>query len=56
MKRYYTRHGKGTDAHIRSLVYRGIVRYRMGITDSAVFAPLKEAEQLYLKQGLMDIF
>ncbi len=50
VERYYNRHGNGTGAHIRSLVYRGIVRYRMGITDSTAFAPLKEAEQLYLKQ------
>lgn len=47
---YFGRHGKGGDHHIRSLVYQGIVRYRMGITDSTVFTPLKEAEQLYMKQ------
>lgn len=47
---YFGRHGKGGDHHIRSLVYQGIVRYRMGITNSTVFTPLKEAEQLYMKQ------
>lgn len=37
---------KGSNLHIRSLVYQGIVRYRMGLTDSTVFVPLKEAERL----------
>lgn len=47
---YFNRYKKGSDNHIRSLVYRAIVRYRMGIMDSTVFTPLKEGEQLYLKQ------
>lgn len=47
---YFNRHGKGSDNHIRSLAYQGIVRYRIGVADSTVFTPLKEAEQLYLKQ------
>lgn len=50
VQRYYNRHGNGTDAHIRSLVYQGIVRYRMEITDSTVLIPLKQAEQLFKKQ------
>ena len=29
------RHQKGSELHIRSLIYQGIVRYRMGITDSS---------------------
>lgn len=50
VERYYNRHGNGTDAHIRSLVYQGIVRYRMGITDSTMLIPLKQAEHLFKKR------
>lgn len=39
---------KGSELHIRSLIYQGIVRYRIGITDSTAFISLKEAEQLYV--------
>lgn len=47
---YYHRHDAQNENHIRSLTYLSVVRYRMGITDSTAFAPLKEAEQRYLKQ------
>ena len=45
-KQLHRRH-KGSELHIRSLIYQGIVRYRMGVTDSTAFVPLKEAERLY---------
>lgn len=41
------RHQRGSELHIRSLIYQGIVRYRIGVTDSTMFVPLKNAEQLY---------
>ena len=41
------RHQTGSELHIRSLIYQGVVRYRMGVTDSTAFLPLKEAEKLY---------
>ena len=47
---YYHRYNPHGDEHIRSLVYWAIVHYRMGEADSIVFAPLKEAENLYLRQ------
>ncbi len=50
VQNYFNRHEKGSDNHIRSLAYLGIVRYRMGNKDSTVFTPMKEGEQLYLKQ------
>lgn len=46
-EKYWQRHQKGSELHIRSLIYQSIVRYRMGIKDSTAFVPLKEAEQLY---------
>lgn len=45
--RYFKSHQKGSELHIRSLIYQGIVRYRMGTTDSIAFVPLKDAERLY---------
>ncbi len=50
VRSYYNRYQKGSDNHIRSLVYQGIVRYRMGATDSTVLMPLKEAEFLFKSQ------
>lgn len=48
--RHYHHNGKRSENHIRALTYLSIVRHRMGVADSTVFTPLKEAEQLYLKQ------
>lgn len=47
---YYHRAEAQGDKYIRALTYQSVVRYRMGITDSTAFAPLKEAERVYLKQ------
>lgn len=47
VEKHLHRHQMGSEFHIRSLIYQGIVRYRMGVTDSTVFLPLKEAEKLY---------
>jgi hypothetical protein len=41
---YFNRHRKGSDNHIRSLAYQGIVRYQMGNADSIAFTPMKEGE------------
>jgi len=38
---------KNPDYYARSLMYQGIVRYRMHITDSAAYQPLKEAAQIF---------
>ena len=45
--RYYDHHETGSENHIRSLVYRGIVLTRMGITDSTVYVPLIRAKELF---------
>ena len=40
---------KGKDPHTyaRSLMYLGLVRYRMGVTDSTAYQPLKEATEYF---------
>lgn len=43
VEEYYRKHGLESRDHIRSLIYQGIVRVRMGVTDSTVYEPLKEA-------------
>lgn len=43
---YYRQHNRNERNYIRSLAYQGIVRTRMGIKDSTVFEPLKEADRL----------
>ena len=43
---YYRNHDPRNRNHIRALAYQGIVRTRMGVKDSTVFDPLKEAEKL----------
>ena len=50
VENYFRRHEKGTDNHLRALVYQGIVRIRTGITDSTAYIPLKDAETLYLNR------
>ena len=47
---YYRTHTHGSNLHIRSLVYLSIVRSRMGIADSTVLIPLKEAEMIFSDQ------
>ena len=43
---YYRQHDPKNRNYIRSLAYQGIVRTRMGVKDSTVFEPLKEANRL----------
>jgi tetratricopeptide (TPR) repeat protein len=43
---YYRLHDRRNSNYIRALAYQGIVRTRMGIKDSTVFEPLKEADRL----------
>lgn len=47
---YYRKHAHGSNHHIRSLIYQGIVRSRKGITDSTVYQPLKGALHILYKQ------
>jgi len=44
---YYRTHDPKNRNYIRALAYQGIVRTRMGVKDSTVFEPLKEAERLF---------
>jgi tetratricopeptide (TPR) repeat protein len=44
---YYRNHEPDGKNFIRSLAYQGIVRTRMGVKDSTVFEPLKEADRLF---------
>ena len=43
---YYRTHDPKNRNHIRSLAYQGIVRTRMGVKDSTVYDPLREADGL----------
>src|SRR5690606_7808636 len=43
---YYRSHEPRERNFIRSLAYQGIVRTRMGVKDSTVYEPLREADQL----------
>ncbi len=43
---YYRNHDPRNRNHIRSLAYQGIVRTRMGVKDSTVYDPLREADRL----------
>lgn len=47
---YYQTHNPDHENYIRALAYQAIVRTRMGITDSTVFEPLKEADKYFQKQ------
>jgi tetratricopeptide (TPR) repeat protein len=44
---YYRSHEPKNRNYIRALAYKGIVRTRMGVKDSTVFEPLKEADRLF---------
>jgi hypothetical protein len=44
---FYHLHEPYGNNYIRALTYQGIVRTRMGITDSTVYEPLKKAENIY---------
>ena len=43
---YYKGHEPQNSNYIRALAYQGIVRTRMGVKDSTVYDPLKEADRL----------
>ena len=47
VEQYYKDHERTSFYHIRSLLYQAIVRYRMGISDSTVMTPLKDAENYF---------
>jgi len=47
VERYYNTHERARIHHIRSLLYLAVVRYRMGISDSTVMTPLKDAENYF---------
>ncbi|HHT34807.1 MAG TPA: hypothetical protein GX018_07250 [Bacteroidales bacterium] len=47
VEQYYNDHDRTSFYHIRSLLYQAIVRYRMGISDSTVMTPLKDAEKYF---------
>ncbi|MBK5195443.1 MAG: hypothetical protein JJE08_05345 [Proteiniphilum sp.] len=44
---YYRSHDPKDRNYIRSLAYQGIVRTRMGVKDSTVYEPLREADKLF---------
>lgn len=60
VEEYYAHHDKGSENHIRSLIYQGMVRFRMNETDTLIWQPLKEAEkrwnQLPQKNPLLGYF
>lgn len=51
---YYQLHEPYGNNYIRALIYKGIVRTRMGITDSTVYGPLKKADNVFLTQKNPD--
>ncbi len=51
---YYRVFDSKNDNYIRSLIYKGIVRTRMGAADSTVFEPLKQAEDLFAGQRIKN--
>lgn len=51
---YYRVHDPKHNNYIRALAYQGIVRTRMGVRDSTVFEPLREASKLFLSMQNPD--
>ena len=51
---YYHLHEPYSNNHIRALTYKGIVRTRMGVTDSTVYEPLKKADHIFHTQKNPD--
>lgn len=43
---YYSQYEPGNPDYIKALAYQGIVRTRMGVKDSTVYEPLREADRL----------
>jgi hypothetical protein len=52
---FYHLHEPYGNNYIRALTYQGIVRTRMGITDSTVYEPLKKAENIYHANNNPDL-
>ena len=46
---------KDPHTYARSLMYLGLVRYRMGVTDSTAYTPLKEAAEYFQRYHLANI-
>ena len=51
---FYHLHEPYGNNYIRALTYQGIVRTRMGITDSTVYEPLKKADHIFHTQKNPD--
>lgn len=51
---YYQLHEPYGNKYIRALTYKGIVRTRMGITDSTAYEPLKKADNIFHTQKNPD--
>lgn len=49
--RYYNTHPENSTNHIRALIYQGVVRTRLGISDSTIYEPLKNADKLLQQQA-----
>lgn len=47
---YYQSHDPKNTNYLRSLIYQGVVRMRMGVIDSTAFEPLKEANNIFKEQ------
>lgn len=54
VERYYSRQRPGGNDHIRSLIYQGIVRIRMGDTDTTAYIPLEKAKKLFSESKRTD--
>ena len=52
--RYYEAHHPGDEKLVRALMYQGIVRTRMGVSDSSVYIPLRRAETIFNEQKLSN--
>ena len=51
---YYRFYDPKSNNYIRALAYQGIVRTRMGVRDSTIFEPLREAGKLFLSMQNPD--
>ena len=51
---YYRFYDPKSSNYIRALAYQGIVRTRMGVRDSTIFEPLREAGKLFLSMQNPD--
>lgn len=47
---YYQSHDPKNNNYLRSLIYQGVVRMRMGVIDSTAFEPLKAADYIFQQQ------